>query len=76
MQYLPLFKLMRRIFAIVSSILTLYAIKEGFTIYFSTDKDVIGQKPILLVIALSIIIPLLILSLWLWKPKSQKQENL
>lgn len=71
-----LFKIMRRIFAIVSSIITLYAIKEGFTIYFSTEKDVVGQKPILLVIALSIIIPLVLLSLWLWKPKSQKEAEL
>jgi len=73
---LLLFKIMRRIFAIVCSIITLYAIKEGFTIYFSTEKDVVGQKPILLVIALSIIIPLVLLSLWLWKPKSRKEAEL
>ncbi|TKC04594.1 hypothetical protein FA048_19215 [Pedobacter polaris] len=66
---------MRKVFAIISSIITIFAIKEGYHIFTSSDKDIISQRPILIVIALSIIIPLIVLSLWLWKPKNNNPEE-
>lgn len=66
---------MRKILAVIVTIVTIFAIKEGYTIFASTEKDIIGQKPILIVISLSIIIPLILLSIWLWRPKNQNIEN-
>ncbi len=67
---------MRKIFAIITTILTFLALKEGFTLLMSTDKAISGQKPILIVIAISIILPLLFLSFWLWKPKKNNSDNI
>lgn len=66
---------MRKIFAIITTILTFLALKKGFTLMMSTDKDIAGQKPILIVIAISIILPLLFLSFWLWKPKKDSSDK-
>jgi hypothetical protein len=66
---------MRRALAIITSIITLFAIKEGFHIFSSTDKDIVNQRSILIVIALSIIIPLVLLSLWLWSPKRNNTKT-
>ena len=66
---------MRKVFAIITTVLTFLALKEGFTLMMSTDQDIVGQKPILIVIAISIILPLLFLSFWLWKPQNNKTED-
>ena len=60
---------MRKTLAVVLAILTLFAIRESYFIITSTDKALTGQKPIWIVIALSIIIPLALLSVWLWRSK-------
>lgn len=66
---------MRKILAIVCTLITIYALKETFVIFTSNDAAITTQRPILIVIALSITIPLALLSLWLWKPKNNKIEN-
>jgi hypothetical protein len=66
---------MRKVLAIITTIITLFAIKEGFNIFITADKDIVNQRSILIVIALSIIIPLVLLSIWLWKPKSNRPEH-
>lgn len=66
---------MRKVLAIITSIITLFAIKEAYYIFTSTEKDIVNQRPILIVIALSITIPLFVLSLWLWKPKNKQVDN-
>ncbi|MFA6276325.1 MAG: hypothetical protein WC622_06225 [Pedobacter sp.] len=66
---------MRKILAVIVSLITLFAIKEGFHILNATDKDIVNQRSILIVIALSIIIPLILLSLWLWTPRKNRPEN-
>lgn len=66
---------MRKILAILCTLITIYALKETFVIFTSNDAAIITQRPILIVIALSITIPLALLSLWLWKPKNNKIEN-
>lgn len=63
---------MRKVLAFITSVVTLFAIKEGYHIFTSTEKDIAGQKPILMVIAFSIIIPLILLSIWLWRPKRKQ----
>ncbi|KQB99071.1 hypothetical protein [Pedobacter sp. Hv1] len=66
---------MRKILAILCTLITLYALKETVVIFISKDTEVIAKREILIVIALSITVPLAILSLWLWKPKHTKVEN-
>lgn len=66
---------MRKILAIICTIITLYAFKETFIIFISKDAEIIAQRPILIVIALSICLPLILLSIWLWRPKNKKIEN-
>ncbi|MBB2145539.1 hypothetical protein GM921_08595 [Pedobacter sp. LMG 31464] len=66
---------MRKILAIIVSLITLFAIKEGFHILNSTDKDIVNQRSILIVIALSIIIPLILLSVWLWSSRKNRSQN-
>lgn len=67
---------MRKIFAVLCSLLAIYAIKETVVIFISDNAEVITKRPILIVIALSITIPLIFLSLWLWKPKNNNFKNL
>ena len=66
---------MRKILAILCTLITLYALKETVVIFISKDAEVIAKREILIVIALSITVPLVVLSLWLWKPRQSKIEN-
>ncbi|RZK58349.1 MAG: hypothetical protein EOO87_00415 [Pedobacter sp.] len=66
---------MRKIFAIICTLITLYAVKETVVIFISDNAEVIAKRPILIVIALSITLPLVFLSLWLWKPKNNGLPN-
>lgn len=66
---------MRKILAIICTLITLYAVKETFIIFTSKDADIIAQRPILIVIALSICLPLIVLSIWLWRPKNKNIKN-
>ena len=66
---------MRKVFAVICTIITLFAIKEAVYVFTSTEADMVKQKPILIVIALSICIPLTVLSLWLWSPRKKKIDQ-
>lgn len=68
---------MRKLFAVLSTIITLFAIKETVYVFTSNEADMVKQKAIMVVIALSITIPLIILTLWLWSPGRKKngQQN-
>ncbi|MBE5320992.1 hypothetical protein IM793_17640 [Pedobacter sp. MR2016-19] len=68
---------MRKLFAVLSTIITLFAIKETVYVFTSNEADMVKQKAIMIVIALSITIPLIILTLWLWSPGRNKngQQN-
>lgn len=66
---------MRKILAVICTIITLYVIKETFLIFTSNNAEVVAQRPILIVIALSIGLPLILLSIWLWRPKNKNIEN-
>ncbi|WP_293306438.1 hypothetical protein [Pedobacter sp. UBA5917] len=68
---------MRKILAVICTIITLFAIKEAVYVFISQEADMVKQRPILIVISLSICIPLIVLSLWLWKPRAKNngQQN-
>lgn len=62
---------MRKTLAILCTVLTILAIKETVYIFNSTEADIIVQKTQLELTALSITIPLFILTLWLWRPRNK-----
>lgn len=65
---------MRKLLAVLSTIITIFAIKEAVYVLISTEPDMVKQKPILIIIALSICIPLILLSLWLWSPRKKNND--
>lgn len=65
---------MRKVLAIISTIITLLAIKETYYIFTTTDPEIIKQKGQLILVSFSIVIPLLILTLWLWRPKRKQVD--
>ncbi|GAA4200407.1 hypothetical protein GCM10022289_12110 [Pedobacter jeongneungensis] len=65
---------MRKLLAVLSTIITIFAIKEAVYVFISTEPDMVKQKPILIIIALSICIPLILLSLWLWSPRKKNND--
>ncbi|WP_316801364.1 hypothetical protein [Pedobacter frigidisoli] len=60
---------MKKVFAILSTLITLYILKETYVIFTSLEPDIVKQRPIFIVIYLSILIPLIVLSFWLWSPR-------
>jgi len=69
---------MRKILAVICTLITLFALKETINIFITDEADIVKQRSIFIIIALSIAIPLVILSLWLWKPRynqDQKKQN-
>lgn len=65
---------MRKVIAVICTIITLFALKETVNIFITDEVDIVKQRSIFIVIALSITIPLVILTLWLWKPKNKNPE--
>lgn len=65
----------KKILAILCSLLTLYALKETYYIFTTTDSEIAKQRDQLILVSLSIVVPLIVLSLWLWRPKPQKEPN-
>ena len=67
--------MIRKIIAVILTLITLYAIKETVVIFISSDAEIVNHKKQLILIALSITIPLFFLTLWLWKPKVPNAEK-
>ncbi len=65
---------MRRFLAILLTIITLFAIKEAFYIFTTTDQDIVSKKTQFSIVAISITIPLILFTLWLWTSKRKEQE--
>ncbi|SFG73312.1 hypothetical protein SAMN04489864_10223 [Pedobacter insulae] len=63
---------MRRFLAILFTVVTLFAIKECVYIFTSTDPDIVVKKTQLSIVAISIIIPLMLFTLWLWSGKRKQ----
>ncbi|MCX2583564.1 hypothetical protein [Pedobacter sp. MR22-3] len=66
---------MRKVFAVACTILTLFLLKETVNVFITDEADIVKQRGIFIVIWLSIFIPFLILSLWLWSPKNKDRDT-
>ncbi|WP_316768565.1 hypothetical protein [Pedobacter frigiditerrae] len=64
--------MIRKVLAVILTIFTLYAIKETVVIFTSSDVEIASHRKQLILIALSITVPLVVLSLWLWRPKQNQ----
>ncbi len=67
--------MLRKIIAALVTIIALWAIKETFFIFTSTDADIVAKRSQLILASLSITIPLVIISLLLWRPKPKEEDN-
>ena len=66
---------MRKVFAVICTLITLFVLKETINIFITDEADIVKQRSIFIVIALSISIPMLLLTLWLWKPKNNQEQD-
>lgn len=66
--------MLRKIIAAIVTIITLWLIKETIFIFTTSQADIAKNGAFLKLASLSIVIPLVILNFWLWRPKS-KVEN-
>jgi len=66
---------MRKIFAVICTIITLFVLWESVNIFITDEVEIVKQRSIFIVIALSIAIPLIILTLWLWKPRNNQNQQ-
>lgn len=65
---------MRKVFAVLATLITLYVLKETYYIFTTADAEIVKRKSQLILVSLSILIPLIILSLWLWRPKPKSVD--
>jgi hypothetical protein len=63
---------MRKILAVICTLLALLAIKESAYLLTTSDAEILAKKTQLSIAAISITLPLIILSLWLWRPRDKK----
>ena len=66
--------MLRKTIAILVTLITLWAIKETYVIFTSSDADIVAKRDQLKLASLSITIPLIIASLVLWRPKPKENE--
>ena len=67
-------KIMRKILAIIFTIITILAIKETFYIFSTVDPEIIRKKAQYSIVSLSITLPLLLVTLWLWSDKRKPAQ--
>ncbi|WAC39196.1 hypothetical protein [Pedobacter sp. SL55] len=65
--------MLRKIIAVLVTLITLWAIKETVVIFTTTDADIAQKRALLKLVSLSITIPLIIASLLLWRPKREEE---
>lgn len=65
---------MRKILAVIFTLLALLAIKESAYLLTTGDAEILAKKTQLSIAAISITLPLIILSLWLWRPRDKKNS--
>lgn len=66
--------MMRKVFAVISTLITLFVLKETINVFFTDEADIIKQRGIFIVIWLSIFIPFTILTIWLWAPRNSNKN--
>lgn len=67
--------MLRKIIAAIVTIITLWLIKETIFIFTTSEADIVKNGAFLKLTSLSIVIPLLILNFWLWRPKPKVEDN-
>ncbi|MNK04782.1 hypothetical protein D3C87_226550 [compost metagenome] len=70
-----LLDMLRKIIAVLVTIITLWAVKETVVIFTTTDADIVAKRSQLILASLSITIPLVIISLLLWRPKPKADDH-
>ncbi len=65
---------MRKILAILFTLVTIFAIKETFYIFTTSDPDIINKKAQLSIVAISVTLPLILFTLWLWIGKTKQPK--
>ncbi|RZK44253.1 MAG: hypothetical protein EOO90_00900 [Pedobacter sp.] len=64
---------MRKIIAVLFTVITIFAIKETIYIFTSTDPDIAQKKNQYSIVALSLTLPLSLFTLWLWSGKRKSE---
>ncbi|WP_343534119.1 hypothetical protein [Pedobacter sp.] len=66
--------MLRKIIAVLLTIIAIWAIKETIFIFTTSDADIAVKRGQLKLASLSITIPLVIASLWLWRPTPKGEK--
>lgn len=66
---------MRKVLAILFTIISLFALKETFYIFNTAEAEIVAHHKQFKIVALSVLIPLTLFTLWLWSGK-KKTENI
>ncbi len=66
---------MRRFLAILLTLITILAIKEAFYIFTTTDAEIVKKQTQYSLVSLSIVLPLVLLTIWLWRGKKSKNHE-
>lgn len=67
---------MRKIIAIASSIITILLFKELVYIHLSSDPELIQKRTQYTLVVVSLALPMLLLSFWLWRGKRNKPNDI
>ena len=66
---------MKKIFAVIFTLISIFAIRECYIVFTSLQPDVAAQRNQLILVNLSIIVPLLLFTLWLWLSGKKKTNK-
>ncbi|MDQ8006666.1 MAG: hypothetical protein REI64_17815 [Pedobacter sp.] len=67
--------MLRKIIAAIVTMITLWLIKETIFIFTTPQADIAKNRDFLKLASLSIVIPLLIVNFWLWRPKPKVEDD-
>ena len=70
-----IYTMLRKIIAVLVTLITIWAIKETFFIFTTSQTDIAAGRHWLILASLSITVPLIIACFWLWKPKYKGEDN-
>jgi len=67
--------MLRKVIAVIVTLITIFAIKETLFIFTTSQADIAASRHWLILASISITIPLIIACFWLWKPKYKEEDN-
>lgn len=67
--------MLRKAIAVIVTLITIFAIKETFFIFTTSQADIVASRHWLILASLSITVPLIIACFWLWKPKYKREDD-